>query len=136
MKIETKRGLAVVGGLVGTGLAIWGVTRVKAAPPVVICTPGDEKCIGTDWCRCNPAGTKWIVLVKDSPVCIPVLTATLYGTVTDAETGAFIGGILVNCDGYIDTTAPDGSYRIEDIPPGIYTVVFSDPLGRYDSLTI
>jgi len=135
MKKETKQGIAVVGGLVGIGLAIWGVTKAKAAP-LVVCTPGDEKCIGPDWCRCNPAGTKWIVLVKDSPVCIPVLTATLYGTVTDADTGAAIEDISVDCDGYYATTAPDGSYRIEDIPPGEYSVLFTDPLNRYEPLTI
>jgi len=33
MKKETKQGLAVVGGLVGTALVILGVTKVKAAPP-------------------------------------------------------------------------------------------------------
>ncbi len=135
MKTETKRGLAIVGGLVGTGLVIWGVTRVKAAPPV-ICTPGDEKCIGPDWCQCNSAGSKWIVLVKDSPTCIPIETAVLYGTVMDVETGAFIEGIVVDCDGYYATTAPDGSYRIEDIPPGEYSVLFTDPLNRYEPLTI
>ena len=135
MKTETKRGLAIVGSLVGTGLAIWGVTRVKAAPPVV-CTPGDEKCIGSDWCQCNPAGSKWIVLVKDSPTCIPVGAAVLYGTVTNIETGVPIEGILVDCGGYTDTTAPDGSYRIEDVPPGEYSVFFTDPLSRYEPLTI
>lgn len=122
-------------GLLGLITAFIAATRVKAAPPV-ICIPGDEKCIGSDWCRCNPAGTKWIVLVKDSPICIPVLTAVLYGTVTDAETGLPIEGIDVDCGGYTDTTGSDGTYRIEDIPPGMYTVVFSDPLNRYEPLTI
>jgi len=136
MKKETKQGLAVVGTLVGAGFAIWGITKAKAAPPVVICTPGDEKCVGPNWCRCNPAGTKWVVLVKDSPICVPVMTATLYGTVTDIETGVPIEGIDVDCNGYADTTAPDGSYRIENIPPGEYSVLFTDPLNRYEPLTI
>ena len=134
MKKETKQGLAVVGSLVGIALAILGITKAKAAP--VVCTPGDEKCIGPDWCRCNPAGTEWVVLVKDSPICIPVGAAVLYGTVTNIETGVPIEGILVDCGGYTDTTAPDGSYRIELIPPGEYSVFFTDPLSRYEPLTI
>lgn len=136
MKKETKQGLAVVGGLVGIGLAIWGFTKAKAAPPVV-CTPGDEKCIGPDWCRCNPAGTKWIVVIPNASECAaPPLTAVLYGTVTDADTQVPIEGISVDCGGYTDTTAPDGTYRIENIPPGTYSVVFSDPLGRYEEKVI
>jgi len=97
MKKETKQGLAIIGSLVGTGLAILGITRVKAAL---------------------------------------LLTATLYGTVTDAETGLPIENIDVDCNGYPDTTAPDGTYRIEDIPPGEYSVLFTDPLNRYEPLTI
>jgi len=47
MKKETKQGLAVVGSLVGTGLAIWGVTRVKAAPPLEYCCPYCPMCFAT-----------------------------------------------------------------------------------------
>ena len=66
MKKEIKQGLAVVGSLVGTGLAIWGVTRAKAAPP--ICTPGETKCVGFDLYECSPE-CKWAIVEANSPTC-------------------------------------------------------------------
>jgi len=136
MKMENKKKLGLGLGAAAIITAVVAATRVKAAPPVVICTPGDEKCIGPDWCRCNPEGTKWDVVIPNATVCeVQPLTATLYGTVTN-DTGAPIGGIDVNCNGYTDTTAPDGTYRIENIPPGEYSVIFTDPLGRYEEKII
>ena len=133
---KTKQGIAVV-GLVGAALAIWGITKAEAAPPEVVCTPWDEKCIGSNWCRCNPAGTNWIVVTPNATECVaPPSTAVLYGTVTDKVTGLPIDAILVSCNGYTDTTAPDGTYRIENIMPGTYAVVFTDPLGQYDEKVI
>jgi len=136
MKTETKKKIgigAVVTGLVATAVA---VVKAKAAPPVV-CTPGREDCIGPDWCRCNPAGTKWIVVTRNATQCAaPPLTAILYGTVQDRDTGELISDILVDCGGYIDTTGMDGTYRIEEIPPGEYPVIFCDPLGRYETKEI
>lgn len=67
MKKETKQGLAVVGGLAGTALAIWGITRVRAAPPVV-CTPGETKCVGFDLYECSPE-CKWALVEANSPAC-------------------------------------------------------------------
>jgi len=126
---EQKTGLGILGALA----AIFGIRQLTKAAPPVICTPGDEKCIGPDWCRCNPAGTKWVVITPNATECAaPPLTAILYGTVTDADTGAPIEGIDVDCNGYTDTTAPDGTYRIENIPPGTYSVLFTDPSGRYE----
>jgi len=134
MENEKKLGIGL--GAAALITAIVAATRAKAAPPV-ICTPGDEKCIGPDWCRCNPEGTKWDVVTPNATECAaPPLTAILYGTVTSIDTGAPIGGIDVNCGGYTDTTAPDGTYRIENIPPGEYSVVFTDPLGRYEEKII
>ncbi len=134
-KLTKNQKVAAGAGILGLIAALVAATKAKAAPPV-ICTPGEEKCIGPNWCRCNPAGTKWIVLIKNSPVCIPVTTAVLYGTVKDAVTREVIEGILVDCNGYTGTTGSDGMYRIEDIPPGEYSVSFSDPLGRYEEKVI
>jgi len=110
------------------------MTPTELIPPVPICTPGDEKCIGPNWCRCNSLGTAWDIITPNATECeVPEGTAILYGTVTDIETGAPIGGISVDCDGYTDTTAPDGTYRITGIPAGVYTVTFTDTLGRYQT---
>lgn len=57
--------------------------------------------------------------------------ALLYGAVTDVETGSPISGINVACNGYSAKTGGDGSYEILNIEPGTYSVVFSDPHGRY-----
>ena len=67
MKKETKQGLAVVGGLFGIGLAIWGITKAKAAPPVV-CIPGKTKCVGFDLYECSPE-CKWVLIEANSPTC-------------------------------------------------------------------
>jgi len=124
-KVALSVGVAAVGGY---------VAYKYLKPSVAICTPGDEKCIGLNWCRCNPEGTKWDVIVPNDEVRCPIIpgTAILYGTVTDKTTGSPIEGISVNCDSYPGTTALDGTYRIENIPPGAYTVTFTDPLGRYE----
>ncbi len=66
MKKEIKQGLAVVGTLVGTGFAIWGITRVKAAPKV--CTPGETKCVGFDLYECS-LERKWALVEANSPAC-------------------------------------------------------------------
>jgi len=48
MEKETKQGLAVVGGLVGAGLAILGITKAKAAaPPPEYCCPYCPGCFAT-----------------------------------------------------------------------------------------
>jgi protocatechuate 3,4-dioxygenase beta subunit len=54
------------------------------------------------------------------------LGASLSGTVTNADSGAPISGVLVEIVGLgSTTTAADGTYGIENIPPGTYTVRFS-----------
>lgn len=59
---------------------------------------------------------------------IPVPPATLYGRVIDAVTSLGIGGVLVEVVGAASTTtASDGTYIIQNIPPGTYTVRFSHP---------
>lgn len=62
--------------------------------------------------------------------------AILYGVVTDADTGAGIADIQVNCDGYTATTNENGDYTIINIEPGSYTVTFTDPFGRYQPQTV
>jgi len=61
------------------------------------------------------------------PVYVPPPTATLYGTVTDAETGYAIAGVLVEVVGtaFSDFTNSSGNYSIVGIPVGIYTIRFS-----------
>jgi len=62
--------------------------------------------------------------------------AILYGLVTDAETEAAISDIDVNCDGYAGKTNANGEYVITNIPPGTYSVTFTDPYGRYQSAAV
>jgi len=61
--------------------------------------------------------------------------ATLHGHVVDERTGTPIEGLLVTCEGSMGChtvkTAADGLYRIKDLPPGTYTVIFTDPQQRY-----
>jgi len=62
--------------------------------------------------------------------------ATLHGKITDAKSGAAIQGIEMSFDGYAGASDATGYYLIENINPGAYPVTFSDPLGRYESLTL
>ena len=62
--------------------------------------------------------------------------AILFGIVTDAETHQPIANINVDCDGYGAKTDPKGQYNMINIPPGSYTVTFTDPSGRYEPATI
>lgn len=62
--------------------------------------------------------------------------ATLYGKVTNAQTGKAIQGIEVSFNGYTGVTQANGYYLIENITPGAYTVTFQDPLGRYELVTL
>lgn len=52
-----------------------------------------------------------------TPTVIP--NATLFGYVTDAETGDPIGGALVQVGGHSTLTDTSGYYQIE-VPPGTY----------------
>ena len=58
--------------------------------------------------------------------------AILFGKVTDADTLAGVQGIDVNCNGYAAKTNGGGDYQIINIPPGTYSVTFTDPLERYE----
>lgn len=61
--------------------------------------------------------------------------ATLHGRVVDERTRVPVERILVTCQGskgcYTTSTSAEGSYRLQGLPPGDYTVVFCDPQGRY-----
>jgi len=95
--------------------------KAVAAPPVVVCTPGEEKCIGLDRCRCKDDGTGWIVITPNAPECqVTPGLAILYGTVKDIETGLPIANALIQLNSYSAYTSADGTYRIEDIEPGRY----------------
>lgn len=74
------------------------------------------------------AGAVWLFLRRK--VADPD-KAILFGKVTDAGTLAGIQGINVACDGYTGKTNTGGDYQIINIPPGTYSVTFTDPLGRY-----
>ena len=131
------------GGKIGGAIALTIAAIIaflfsrKKVGPQPICTPGQEKCIGLDKCRCKDDGTGWIVVTPNATECAALpQTAILYGTVKDTQSGSPIESILVDCNGYVDTTVADGTYRIEDIFPGTYTVTFSDPQGRYQSKVV
>lgn len=62
--------------------------------------------------------------------------ATLYGKVRDADTNHPIQGINVACNGYTGETNASGDYRIINIEPGTYDVLFTDPLERYEPLVV
>jgi len=75
------------------------------------------------------AGALWYFLRRK--VAADPDKATVFGKVTDAESGAGIGGIHVACNGYAGTTNSAGDYQIINIEPGTYDLMFTDPLGRY-----
>lgn len=66
----------------------------------------------------------------------PPPTATLQGTVTDADTGYTVADVLVQVVGTVFSayTNSIGNYSIADIPVGTYTIRFSKE--GYDPLTI
>lgn len=116
---EQKIGIGV-----GVGAAVAAVvvlTRKAGAAPPVVCTPGDEKCIGLNWCRCKDDGTGWIVVIPNASECAaPLEKAILYGKITDAQTHLAIANALIQLTGYSARATLDGNYRIENIEPGTY----------------
>jgi len=75
-------------------------------------------------------------LFRRRPPTPPPDKATLYGKVTNDQTGKAIQGIEVSFNGYAGVTQADGCYLIENINPGEYAVTFQDPLGRYEPVTL
>jgi hypothetical protein len=57
----------------------------------------------------------------------PVTASTLTGTVRDARNGAPVAGATVAVNGDQVTTGPDGTYVIDALDPGAYTIVVSAP---------
>ena len=55
----------------------------------------------------------------------PPGTATLYGVVTDIETGEPIPDVLVTLNGGSTYTDSEGAYTFADIAPGEYVLEFS-----------
>ena len=62
--------------------------------------------------------------------------ATLWGIVTDASTGKPISGIEAALDSFGVITGVDGRYEFPEVEPGTYNLVFTDPLDRYEPLTV
>lgn len=56
------------------------------------------------------------------PIAPPV--ASLYGVVTDIETGDPIGGVKVSIDGIVTYTNSSGEYAFDGLTPGGYTITF------------
>ena len=50
--------------------------------------------------------------------------ASLYGVVTDAETGFALSGVKVTIDGLVTYTDVNGTYAFEGLTPGTYTITF------------
>lgn len=76
------------------------------------------------------AGAVWLFLRRK--VAADPNKAILFGQVVNADTLAGIQGIDVNCNGHAAKTNGGGDYQIINIPPGTYSVIFTDPLGRYE----
>lgn len=55
---------------------------------------------------------------------IPPPVASLYGIVTDAETGYAIAGVKVTIDGLTAYTDSLGRYSFEGLTPGSYAISF------------
>jgi len=68
-----------------------------------------------------------------APSLPPPGLATLWGIVTDADTGTPIEGIEVSLNGLTATTCVKGRYEFLNVEPGTYSLVFTDPLGRYET---
>jgi len=51
--------------------------------------------------------------------------ASIWGIVTDSTTEKVIGAVVVSCNSYITNTETNGSYKIENIPKGNYTLTFT-----------
>jgi len=62
--------------------------------------------------------------------------AVLWGIVTDASTGKPISGIEAALDSFGVITGVDGRYEFPEVEPGTYNLVFTDPLDRYEPLTV
>lgn len=58
-----------------------------------------------------------------APLAPPV--ASLYGVVTDAETGYALEGVKVTIDGLVTYTDSLGQYAFEGLTPGSYSIEFS-----------
>jgi len=71
---------------------------------------------------------------KAAPPPPPPELASLWGIVTDAGTGSPIQAIEVFLDSWVVSTGPDGRYEFLEVEPGVYELVFTDPLGRYETL--
>lgn len=64
---------------------------------------------------------------------IPPPVASLYGVVTDADTGVPISGVKVTIDGLSTYTNASGEYGFEGLEPGAYTIIFEK--AGYETLT-
>jgi len=64
----------------------------------------------------------------------PPQNATLWGLVTDAQTGLPLAAVMVEVNGYIGYTNDSGYYQVSNIPPGTYPVTFN--LAGYQTLVI
>jgi len=129
-----NKGVIVVGGIgIALGLAWLLSKEVEAAP----CTEGETDCRGVDLYQC--IGGEWMLVEEDSLECgyvPPVELASLYGIVTDADTGSPVGGIVVTLGNWSTTTSSSGQYSFNDVEPGTYSLMFTDPRGEYETLVV
>ena len=62
--------------------------------------------------------------------------ASLSGTVYDEETMSPIPSIVATMNGYQKVTGSNGSFNFLNIAPGEYSILFTDPLGRYEEYAL
>jgi len=87
--------------------------------------------------------TEWFIRITPEIPILPAIAppypppgfATLWGIVTDAETGNPIEGIEVSSDELVVISSASGEYEFKEIEPRTYNITFSDPLGRYQRQT-
>jgi len=115
-------------------IKFWQVASDVPCPDEIICTPGEQKCMGSDLYECNAAGTGWDLLQADAGICqgsgaCPDFWSDPVGAVTcwilsafEAVLGLVTGGFLtliLNVKNFLEDFSTHVSSFFGDIKSGI-----------------